>query len=305
MSNVQIIHGDCLDIMPTLADKSIDLIVADPPYNIGKVLAWDKWKRQADYIKLMGSVFMECQRVLKDNGSFYFFHNDMEQVAELMMWIKQNTRLVFKNLITIKKEEGSYIEVKYPNNEFRNFIHSSEYLLFYSFFDKEGKNAEILCYFDKLLKSTMLSKTKIKELVPFADHCFRVSEKNFALPTEETYTKIKKLIKTPFDFIPLKNMRNIFNKENGLDDIWIFNFKKQSKLGHETPKPMSLVEKIIKTSSNEGDTVLDPFGGSGTTGIACMNTNRNCILIEKEPKYIEIITERINRYKQQTVIELL
>ena len=103
MVDIKFIHGDCLEIMPTLADKSVDLVVADPPYNIGKVREWDKWKRKVDYIEWLGSVFLECQRVLKENGSFYFFHNDPEQIAELVIWIRKNTRFVFKQFIVWNK----------------------------------------------------------------------------------------------------------------------------------------------------------------------------------------------------------
>jgi site-specific DNA-methyltransferase (adenine-specific) len=65
-----------------------------------------------------------------------------------------------------------------------------------------------------------------------------------------------------------------------------------SKL-HPTQKPVALFEYLIKTYTNEGDLVLDNCAGSGTTGVACKNLNRNYILIEKEPKYIEIIKNRL------------
>jgi site-specific DNA-methyltransferase (adenine-specific) len=62
---------------------------------------------------------------------------------------------------------------------------------------------------------------------------------------------------------------------------------------HPTQKPVALFEYLIKTYTNEGDLVLDNCAGSGTTGVACINTNRNYILIEKEPEYIDIINERL------------
>lgn len=63
---------------------------------------------------------------------------------------------------------------------------------------------------------------------------------------------------------------------------------------HPTQKPVALFEYLIKTYTNEGDTVLDNAAGSGTTGIACINTNRNYILIEKEKEYIDIINNRLS-----------
>jgi site-specific DNA-methyltransferase (adenine-specific) len=62
---------------------------------------------------------------------------------------------------------------------------------------------------------------------------------------------------------------------------------------HSAIFPEKLAEEIIKNFSNEGDTILDPFAGSGTTGVACKNLNRNYILIEKEPEYIDIINKRL------------
>lgn len=77
--------------------------------------------------------------------------------------------------------------------------------------------------------------------------------------------------KTPDNFLK-------FNRDRGL---------------HPTQKPVALFEYLIKTYTNEGDTVLDNCAGSGTTGVACQNLNRNCILIEKEAEYCEVIKKRI------------
>ncbi len=63
---------------------------------------------------------------------------------------------------------------------------------------------------------------------------------------------------------------------------------------HPTQKPVALFEYLIKTYTNQGDLVLDNCAGSGTTGVACKNLNRNYILIEKEPEYIDIINKRLN-----------
>jgi site-specific DNA-methyltransferase (adenine-specific) len=69
---------------------------------------------------------------------------------------------------------------------------------------------------------------------------------------------------------------------------------KKEKTVHPTQKPVALFEYLIKTYTNEGDLVLDNCAGSGTTGVACKNLNRNYILIEKEPEYCKIAQARIN-----------
>lgn len=80
------------------------------------------------------------------------------------------------------------------------------------------------------------------------------------------------------------------------DVIYFKTAESEGKVFHPTQKPVALFEYLIKTYTNEGDLVLDNCAGSGTTGVACKNTNRNYILIEKEPEYIEIINKRLNNY---------
>jgi site-specific DNA-methyltransferase (adenine-specific) len=77
----------------------------------------------------------------------------------------------------------------------------------------------------------------------------------------------------------------------------IIKFSKDSNGFHPTQKPVALFEYLIKTYTNENDLVLDNCSGSGTTAIACLNTNRNYILIEKEPKYFFLSKERIAKHK--------
>ena len=74
--------------------------------------------------------------------------------------------------------------------------------------------------------------------------------------------------------------------------VWQYDFDSE-KMGHLTPKPINLLKTIIEHCTNPGDLVLDCFGGSGSTAIACLETGRNYFLIEKEEKYVEIAKKRI------------
>ena len=71
---------------------------------------------------------------------------------------------------------------------------------------------------------------------------------------------------------------------------------------HPTEKPLSLLRHLIEIHSNENDLILDPFIGSGTTAIACLETNRNFIGMELEPKYCDIANNRISEFKQQLTL---
>lgn len=81
--------------------------------------------------------------------------------------------------------------------------------------------------------------------------------------------------------------------------IQYFHTDTQNSSLHPTQKPVKLMEYLIKTYTNEGDTVLDNCAGSGTTGVACINTSRNYILMEKEKKYFDIINNRIKNHEPQ------
>ena len=93
----------------------------------------------------------------------------------------------------------------------------------------------------------------------------------------------------------------IETKNNGTRyPINILNFNRDLKNRlHPTQKPVKLIEYLIKTYTNEGETVVDFCFGSGTTGIACLNLNRNFIGIEKDPTYFEIATKRIGNHEVQ------
>ena len=84
-----------------------------------------------------------------------------------------------------------------------------------------------------------------------------------------------------------------FNQQMGFTDVWNDIDFYEEKRVHPTQKPQKLLERIILASSNEGDVVLDPFMGSGSTGVACKNLNRKFIGIELDEKYYNISFDRI------------
>ena len=81
------------------------------------------------------------------------------------------------------------------------------------------------------------------------------------------------------------------------DDISALPHNSKEKLKHPTQKPYKLIERLVLMLTNEGDTILDNFAGSGTLGEVCVNTNRKCVLIEKEKEYFDLIKNRLDKYK--------
>ena len=330
---INLIQGDCLEKMKEIPDKSINLVLIDPPYNINKA-DWDKWKTVDAYVEFMGQVFLECQRVLKDNGSFYFFHNDFLQIVEFQNFINKNTDFIFKQfLVWNKRFEGAankgFLDGFCEVTDLRNYQQMAEYCLFYTFQDETGlkkvktdiNNFQSLRqYFKEYQQALGLNKKQIIEKVgQKADHCFRWSSSQWDLPTKETYLELKKipLSNNKFKIKEYEDLRQEYEDlRQEYEDLRqeyeklrytfnnlkhhhsVMNYDIAKKQGHITPKPVALLEYIIKTSSNVGDLVLDCFMGSGSTGVACVNINRKFIGIEKEEKYFEIACNRVKEVRK-------
>ena len=317
MERIRLYNNDCLNTFKLIEDKTIDLILIDPPYNIGKD-KWDKWSTVELYVEFMGKVFKECERVLKDNGSFYFFHNDFLQVVELQNWINKNTEFIFKSfLIWNKRYNGSprkyYFDNVIAGNMNRNHRQLSEYCLYYTFQDETGltkiktdiNNFVSLREYSKKIQHKIGKKLKeINTILGHrkAEHFFYHSSTQWDLCTEETYEELI----SRFSIDKFEGFRKYEDLRQEYEDLRytfhnlkthhdILEFEVASKQGHITPKPVDLLEYLIKTSSNENDVILDCFMGSGSTGVACANTNRKFIGIEKEEKYFNIAKERIEK----------
>ena len=317
--SIQLINGDCLEEMKSIPDVSVDLVLADPPYNIGKA----EWDNVDNYIEWCGKWFLECQRVLKSKGSFYFFHNDFLQVVDLQKWISLNTDFIFKQLIIWNKRyEGcnlkGYLDWGVSVDINRNYSKQAEYILYYVFQDETGLTTVMLDtnnfstlrqYFKNYQEALGLSLKQINHKFGHrkADHAFYWKTTQWGLPTKEVYSELSKLpvyngflrreyedLRREYEDLrrEYEDLRYTFNNQKTHHSVW--NYGIAEKLDHETPKPVKLIENIILHSSNENDTVLDPFMGSGTTGVACVNLNRSFIGIELDEFYFDDAAIRID-----------
>lgn len=271
----------------------------------------------------MTEVFKECERVLKNTGSFYWFHNDMIQIAKLVDAIESETGLVYRQLLTIDKPDNSFVKDLYGSqNHFRNYLNIAEYCLFYTFDDcldltKSHIGREIfkpLRDYSQKVRDSIKPKYSRKYMIETigngsSQHFLEPNGPQWDLCTEETYTKLVDIhgidgmdgfityddLRKTYESLreEFENQRYRFNASDGVKNVWSYSFREDKKTKHPTQKPIRLIEDIIKNSSNEGDIVLDCFLGSGTTAVAAINTNRQFIGIERESEYVEIGNRRI------------
>ena len=229
---------------------------------------------------------------MKDSGSFWFFHNDFMMMAELNRRIISSTDLEYKNFIVWNKlfsgckQEGflnGFVQIGGLNN-FQKMV---EYMLFYTRKDLHLKLKE------RRLERGVKSIDISKEILSKNDNVtgwYSNIETGKNYPTEETIKPITKHLGfTINDLVPK------FYNQRTHHSVWQYDFDSK-KMGHLTPKPIELLKNIIVHCTDPGDLVLDCFGGSGSTAVACVETNRNYFLIEREQKYVEIAKERIKRH---------
>lgn len=215
--NINLLRGDCIDLLPKIPDGSINSIITDPPYFLGMTHNGQKgcFNDLAICKPFYQKLFTEYKRVLKPDGCVYFFC-DWRSYA--FYYPIMNGILGVKNMLVWDKKSG-------PGN-FYNYQH---------------------------------------ELILF-------TTKRNALNVKGSYNIITGIL----------SFSNGAKKTNG------------EKI-HPTQKPIELIEKFIRDSTDTGDTVLDSFAGSGTTGVACINTDRRFIGIELDDNYFAIAKHRIEK----------
>ena len=232
--------GDCLEVMPELPDKSVDLILCDLPYGVTNRNTWDN-------IIPLDSLWGQYKRVIKDNGAIVLTSSQ-----------PFTSKLIISNLSWFK-----YTWVWDKVNKFSGHLNSKIQPL---------RVTEDICVF---YNNQPTYNPIMLEGKPYTATSSGNKSSNFGEQIDNVKT-----VNTGW-YYP-KNLISIKGDMRG----------SEGRI-HPTQKPVALFEYLIKTYTNEGDLVLDNCAGSGTTGVACQNLNRNYILIEKDPKYYEIILKRL------------
>lgn len=244
---MRLYQGDCLEIMPSLANESVDMVLCDLPYGITAC----KW----DTVIPLDALWAEYRRIVKSDGAIVLFSSQ-----------PFTSILVNSNLSMFKYE---WIYQKFVGS---NFANAKKMPI------KEHEN--VLVFYEK----PPTYNPQMQERSEGGKKRLRTPYKSNSQTPCEVMGQIQRNVvgKTYNPALRLPGSVQKFN-----------NRAKGSRGLHPTQKPIELCEYLIKTYTNEGETILDNCMGSGTTGVACRNLNRQFIGIEKEQKYFDIALRRL------------
>ena len=283
------IQGDCIEYMKKIEDNSIDLVVADPPY--WKVIGekWDyKWKTEEDYVKWSLKWIEEVARILRIGGTFYCF-GYFRTLALLVPHLEQ-LGLELRQQIIIDK--GIRSVSGRATKKYKIFPNVTESILFII---KDNKKF-IKPFLKEKQKEIGLTAKQINESLGVKSNgggmwsIYTGNNVCEQFPTEELWNKLSKILNFNLSY---KKVAQTFNPQMGYTDVWTdIDFYKEKHL-HPTQKPLRLIKRLVEASSNEGDIVLDPFAGSGSTQVACIHLNRHYIGIEMDTNYYQMASKRI------------
>lgn len=313
VSHSTVYLGDCLIESDKIESGSVDLILTDLPYGTIKGLGGDieKYKRLSnsewDNVIPVNEIMKIANRILRKNGKMVLFANQPfttelinGQIANLphnynMYWNKKH----FANCLLVNKAPVSYVE---------------DILVFSKIHETEAIHP-LRIYFKYVMDFIGLNLKQINTKLGHrrAEHTFYIDSTQYGLCTEKTYKELIEVFGIDNmngfkNFAKLKVIDEQFKNEFASTfNLWegskfksnILEYEKDFTGLHPTQKPILLLEDLIKSFSNENDLVVDLTAGSFSTAIACINTKRKFIGIEKDENYFNIVKERISKHSLQ------
>lgn len=289
--SLKILNDDFLNNSGKLIkDLSLDLVIADPPYFkvIGET--WDyKWSTLPEYLSWCEQWLDIISSKLRYGGSLYVF-GYFRNLAPFLS-LAESRGLELRQQIIIDKGIKSVAGRK--TSTYRLFPNVTESILF---FTKDNKQI-----IKPLLKNRAqelgLTSKQINERLGVKSNGGGMwsiyTGKNMCeqFPTKATWDKLMKVLEMEEDYY---KYAQTFNPIMGLTDVWTdIEFYSKDRI-HPTEKPYKLIERLILSSSNEGDKVLDPFSGSGVTGVVANSLKRDCMLFEIDEQYFAKSKERFD-----------
>lgn len=313
-----ILQGDCLAVLPTLPDNSVDLVLTDPPYFKVKGDAWDRqWDKPSEFLIWLDAVVEQLARVLKPNGSLYLFASpQMGARVECQVAVRLNVL----NSIIWRKAEGRH---KASSKEsLRAYFPQTERIIFAEHYGADNiakgeagyaaKCDELRGFIFEPLRAYIAGEWERAGLTSrdanaatnsqMAGHY--LTRVQWTLPTRAKYEQLREYanrhggeyLRKDYEYLrkdyeelrkDYEELRRPFavTPEVPYTDVWDFPTVQAYPGKHPCEKPQALLRHIITASSKPGAVVLDAFAGSGSTGVACKALGRQFIGIELSEQY--------------------
>lgn len=237
MDRIRLLHGNCLDLMQSLPDHSIDCILTDPPYGT-TACPWDS-------VISFDDMWKQLKRLIKPNGAICLFGTEP-----------------FASTLRLSNIKWYKYDWTYVKAQAQNFLNAKKQPL---------RNSECISVF---YRKQCTYNPQMTEGKPYS---ITSSKQSKSVSADENVTKGGYTTVNTGERYPLTVMQR-YNPETGL---------------HPTQKPVPLMEYLIKTYTDPDETVLDFTMGSGSTGVACVNTDRKFIGIELDDEYYMRAVQRI------------
>ena len=266
-SYIEIYHKDNLEVLKNMKSNSIDLVYIDPPFNTGKIQDRKSLKtiksNNGDRTGFKGQKY--STKIIGSKSYSDIHENFLDFLKERIIQTKR-----------ILKENGSF----FLHLDYRE-IHYAK-VMCDEIFGRQSFINEIIWAYDYGARSKTKWSTKHDNILWYS-----INPNNFTF----RYDDIDRI---PYMAPELVSADKVKRGKTPTDCWWntIVSPNGKEKTGYPTPQPLAILNRIIKVHSNPGETVLDYFAGSGTTGIAAINNGRNAILIDKNPEAIKIMEKR-------------
>lgn len=303
--------GDSKELLKKIPDHTISLILTDPPYHTTKkknITNDTAFNTDDDFLSWIQDYANEWRRILRPNGSIFIFcSSTMSARIEVQL---SKTFNVLSHVVWTKPNDPGFDgwKQKMRKESLRQWYDHSERIIFA---EPATEGNIFRSWFGNFLRSlrqecslTCKDVTEITGDYGKVNHGGAVSnwEAGRNIPSRDQYTRLCNafLLTGKVKRMPVyENVIRAFEVNSSVEftDVWNFNSVKPYPGKHPAEKPIDMLEHCIKSTTYEGDIVLDCFAGSGSTAIAALNTKRKIVALELEATWINTIRDRLEHYQ--------